>query len=281
MSLRNDEESLLRDYLLGRLDETAREQVEERLLDDDDFEESLSAAQDALIDDYVFDTLSAGERQSFDKNFVIDDERRRKMLFAQTVKIYLDERDGRQSPWKKPLPFLQAHKTGAAISAAVVLLVLLLTPAALRLLRPPDEAALQRERRDRLAAQFNQRPADQSIEALPTSELDLQPMLREESVIPRIILNDDIRRLILNLTPPEKRHDEYKAALLPVEGEELFTVRGLKPGAGGAAIPLNIPTEFLRTGDYEIQLRGAAEDAHSPEPKRYYFRVIGKQGGRT
>lgn len=279
MSLRNDEESLLRDYLLGRLDESARERIEERLLDDDEFEESLSAAQDALIDDYVFDALPASERESFDQNFVIDGERRHKLLFAQTAKVYMDERAVRQPPWKRLLPFLKGHKTVVAISAAAVLLVLLLAPAALRLLRPPDPAALQRERRERLAARFNQRPADESIRALPASELYLQPMLREESVIPRVTLTDDIKRLTLNLTPPEARHDSYKATVLPVGGEELFIIRGLKPetDAEGALIPLNIPTEFLRTGDYEIQLRGGAEDDHSLEPKRYYFRVIGKK----
>lgn len=276
MSLRNDEESLLRDYLLGRLDEAAREQIEERLLDDDEFEESLSAAQDSLIDDYVFDALPAAERESFDQNFVIDEERRRKLLFAQTVRAYLDRR---QPPWKRLLPFLGEHKTGVAISLAAVLLVLLLAPAVLRLWRPPDEAALLRERRERVAAQFNRRPPDESIKALPTSELYLQPMLREESVIPHVTLNDAVERLTLNLAPPEERRDSYKATVLPVGGEELFIVRGLKPetDAGGASIPLNIPTEFLRTGDYEIQLRGGNEDDHSPELTRYYFRVIGKR----
>ncbi|MFL6332468.1 MAG: hypothetical protein ACJ754_03905 [Pyrinomonadaceae bacterium] len=289
MSRRSDEGVLLRDYLLGKLDEAAREQIEERLLDDDGFEASLSAAQDALIDDYVFDALPAAERESFDQNFVVNDERRRKLLFAHALKVYVEERGGQQGPParrasphapppKKPLPFFRAHKTRAAVSA-FILLLLLLVPAAVWWLRRPDEAALLREQRGQLAAEFNRRPADESIQALRASELNLQPMLREESLIPRATLTDDIRRLTLKLTPPEGRHDDYKATVLPVGGEELFTVRGLTQqlDAGRATITLNIPTELLSTGDYEIQLRAGTDDDRSPEPKRYYFRVIGKK----
>ncbi|MDQ3802315.1 MAG: hypothetical protein M3416_00440 [Acidobacteriota bacterium] len=293
MSGPSDEEVLLRKYLLSDLDEASREQIEERLLRDDGFAERLSAAQDALIDQYVFDALSEGERESFDRNFIINGERRQKMLFAQALEIYVDEHYGPQPPprddsrppppsWRKPLPFLRAHKAWAA-GSAVVLLLLFLTPAALRWLRPPDQAALLREQRARIerqVAEFNKRPASQSIQALPAFELVLQPtLLREDGGLKRVTLADDIKLLTLRLALPQARHESYRALVLTVEGEELFAADGLKSevDAGVATVVLNIPTEFLTTGDYQIQLRGYAADGRSAEAGRYNFRVISKK----
>jgi hypothetical protein len=290
MSRRSEEEVLLRNYLLGGLDEATQEQVEERLLCDDDFAERLSAAQNALIDDYVFDALSDSERESYNKNFIVDDERRQKILFAQAMEIYVDEHDGprphpradtrpQSTSWRNPLPFVQAHKAWVAASA-VILLLLLLTPVMLMRLRPPDQAALLRERRasiERRIAEVNKRPASQSTQALPASELALQPtLLREDGGLKRVTLAGDIKLLTLKLALPQARHETYRALVLTVEGEELFAADGLTPevDAGVAAVRLNLPAEFLATGDYQIQLRGVAAAGGVAEVGRYSFRVI-------
>jgi hypothetical protein len=291
MSGPSDEELMLRDYLLGGLDEAARERVEERLLGDDGFAARLYAAEDALIDDYVFEALPAGQRESFDRNFVIDGERRRKLLFARALEIYVDERretppparaDSQPTapPWKKPLTFILGHKAWAGVAALALLLLLFLAPAALRRLRTPDEAALLRERRaraERRVAEFNKRPADQSVKDLPTSELALQPtLLREDGRMPRVVLDADVKLLTLKLAPPEERRESYSALVLTVEGEELFAVGGLTPevDAGAAAIRLNIPADMLRAEDYQVRLRAPAADGSAAEVGRYYFRVI-------
>ncbi|HEV2765593.1 MAG TPA: hypothetical protein VGV38_21600 [Pyrinomonadaceae bacterium] len=287
MSRQIDEEGLLRNYLMGDLDEATREQVEERLLGDDGFAERLSAAQDALLDDYVFGTLAPGERESFDRNFVFDEERHRKLTFARALKIYVDEhgppsperRDSRPTPpaWKKPLTFIQAHKTGAAVTAAALLL-LLLAPPLLRRLRTPDPADLLRERRaavERRVAEFNKRPADPNVKALPSAELALlRTLRREDGTMPRVVLTDDIKLLTLKLPLPEERHENYSALVLTVEGDELFAVPNLTPrlDAGGATVPLSIPADVLKTGDYQVLLRAAV--GGSPEVGRYNFRVI-------
>lgn len=91
MNPQNDEEVLRKHYMLGRLTDELRDQVEERLINDDDFVEKLSTAEDDLIDDYVFGTLSESERNSFEENFFINDERRRKLQIAQAVDLYLDK----------------------------------------------------------------------------------------------------------------------------------------------------------------------------------------------
>lgn len=293
MSRRSDEEVLLRKYLLGDLDEATREQIEEHLLCDDGFAERLSAAQDALIDDYVFDALSESERESFNRNFIINDERRQQILFARTMEIYVDEHDGAQptpradtrppSPsWRNPLPFIRVHKALVGTSA-VVLLLLLLTPAMLRRLGQLDQTALRREGRasiERRIAEVNKRPADQNTQALPASELALQStLLREDGGLKRVTLADDTKLLTLKLAIPQAQHETYRALVLTVEGDELFAADGLTPEveAGVPTVRLNLPAEFLATDDYQIQLRRVAPDGVLTEVGRYSFRVINQK----
>lgn len=290
MSQQSDEEVLMRNYLLGVIDEAEQEKVEERLLCDDDFAERLSTAQDNLIDDYVFGALSESERESFAKNFIITNERHKKMLLAQSIEFYVDEHYGRQallqpddSPpppswWRNSLQLLQSYKMWLVVPALVILLFFL-TPKIVRWLKP-DQAApgrVQRENIERQIAELNKRPADQQPQGQSAYELALQPtMLREEGGIKRVTLTGDIKLLTLKLALPQAQQEKYDALTLTGEGEELFAIAGLTPQAeaGVAVVVLKIPTEFLTRGDYEIQLRGGASDSQPYSTVRYYFRVL-------
>jgi hypothetical protein len=290
MSRQSNEEVLMRNYLLGVIDEAQQEQVEERLLSDDGFAERLSTAQDNLIDDYVFGALSESERESFDQNFILTDERRKKMLLAQTIEIYVDEHQGLQAPqlneshlpspwWRNPVQLLQSYRTWLALSAIGLLLVFL-TPKIVRWFKPPDQAALVREQRakiERQVAALNRGPADQQPQGPATYELALQPtLLREDGGIKRVTLTGDIKLLTLKLVLPQSQHEKYNALMLTGEGEELFAIEGLTPqaDAGGAVVLLKIPSEFLARDDYQIQLRGAGGDSPPDSVVRYYFRVL-------
>jgi hypothetical protein len=279
MSRLSEEEVLLRNYLLGDLDEASREQVEQRLLSDDDFAERLSEAEGALIDDYVFDALPEGERKSFDENFVIDEKRRKRILFTRALEIYVGGRQQPEPPagddlsppppfWKNPLPFIKSHQTATGV-CALILVLLILSPALL--------PRLKRTLADRRLAEVNRRPASGSVTNLLAFELDLQDsLLREDGVTRRAVLADNIKLLTLKLAPPEKRYESYDALVLTAEEKELYAVDGLTPqvNAGVETIPLNIPADFLPTGDYQIQLLGKAADGSLVEAGRYKFRVI-------
>jgi hypothetical protein len=279
MSRRSEEETLLRNYLLGDLDEASREQVEQRLLSDDGFAERLSEAEGALIDDYVFDALSEGERKSFDETFVIDEGRRKRILFARALEIYVEgprppepsaSDDLRTaSPLRKnPLPFIKSHKISTSVFA-LILLLLILSPVLL--------PWLKRTLADRRLAEVNRRPASGSVTNLLAFELDLQhSLLREGGSTQRAVLADNIKLLTLKLAPPEKRYESYNALVLTADEKELYAVGDLTPQvvAGVETIPLNIPADFLPTGDYQVQLRGNTADGSLVEAGRYKFRVI-------
>jgi anti-sigma-K factor RskA len=290
MSRQSAEEVLMRNYLLSVLDEEEQEQVEERLLVDEGFARRLSTAQDHLIDDYVFDALSEIERESFEKNFIITDERRKKMLLARTLEVYVDERyrpqpaqpDNSHLPsawWRNLLHLLRSHKAWIAVPA-IVLLLFFLTPKIFRWTKPLDPIAniqSQRANIERQIAELNKRSTDQRVQALSAYELALQPtQLREDGGIKSVTLTSDIKLLALKLALPQVKREKYSALVLTVEGDELFAVEELTPetDAGVPVVLLKIPSEFLITGDDQVQLRGVAAPGQLDNPVRYNFRVI-------
>ena len=279
----NDEEILRREYLLGRLSEEAREQVEKRLLNDDDFVEELSTTEDALIDDYVFGTLSRTDRKSFKKHFVMNDERRRKMEFAQSLDLYLDKLDDPLSPtpteatpwWETPLKVIRSYKFWVAVPALGLLVFF--APRVYRWLQPHDNISFvqtQRARIERQIGEFN-RSEDQSF---PAQELGLEPSatLRDRGGIKRVTLSPDTKTLTLKLAVPSSSQQHYRALVATVEGTELFGIDELKQetDSGRTLVQLKIPTEFLDTGDYQVQLGTVGPDSQLANPVRYYFGVI-------
>jgi CHAT domain-containing protein len=84
--------SVIRKYLLGNLpDETKMRQIEEKSLLDDRFDEEVSIAEDALIDDYLDGTLTGTERQRFTEFFLITKERREKLRLIENLRRYASE----------------------------------------------------------------------------------------------------------------------------------------------------------------------------------------------
>jgi CHAT domain-containing protein len=84
---RSDERGLLRHYLLGTLsDESARSQIEERLIADDEYAEQISAAEDELIEEFLDGELTDDERDLFNKFFLAPPERRRHLRLTQDLR---------------------------------------------------------------------------------------------------------------------------------------------------------------------------------------------------
>ena len=93
MSKENNEIQKLRNYLLGNINlRSEKEEIEERLMRDDEYLEELSFQEEELIQDYVDDELSFADKKYFEKNFLISDERREKLNFARSLRSYVNER---------------------------------------------------------------------------------------------------------------------------------------------------------------------------------------------
>ena len=92
MSTNLAENQDLRRYLLGQLtNETALQQIEERILEEADFQEEMAVAESALLDEYVLDALAEGEIAPFEQHFLAHPSRREQLRLARALHAYAQE----------------------------------------------------------------------------------------------------------------------------------------------------------------------------------------------
>lgn len=160
-----EEELLLKKSLLGELSREEQADIEERLFSDAEFFRQFRAAEDELIDEYVYGDLSADERERFEREFLITPERRQSLKVARVLRKYVlnetsaataapdDEDEAAPLPAKKSL--LDFLRTGGrtmrlSLAAAAILIaavgVGVITRTALRSVPPPSSRAKQEDR---------------------------------------------------------------------------------------------------------------------------------------
>src|SRR6185295_19462383 len=101
-SLRSDE--TIREYLLGRVsDETVLEGIEDMLFTDEEFCSQVALAEDALINDFVFERLDAQDAESFRATIATNPDRRFKLELTQALR---EEALARPAKSSEPNPSL-------------------------------------------------------------------------------------------------------------------------------------------------------------------------------
>ncbi|HKY42413.1 MAG TPA: CHAT domain-containing protein [Pyrinomonadaceae bacterium] len=131
MTTTRDEQDPIRLYLLGKSEGRDQEEFERRLFADDEFLEEVLAAEDQLIDDFLTGDLTTDDAAMFEKNFLVTDERRRKLHLGKTLRTYARKASEGQpktitsaarwnwKQWFSPL-FLQRAAVAAVILIAAV-----------------------------------------------------------------------------------------------------------------------------------------------------------------
>lgn len=122
-------DSDIRDYLLGLLkDEVRRDELEERLFSDEDLLEVFQAVEEDLTQDYVDGDLSVIQENAFRDNFLVSEDRRQKLYFAQAFSEYTKKDLSKKSDGFSYKSFLQYFSFAAnhkPVLAAVCLLIIL------------------------------------------------------------------------------------------------------------------------------------------------------------
>ncbi|HEX7286056.1 MAG TPA: hypothetical protein VF532_07725 [Candidatus Angelobacter sp.] len=99
------EESTIRQYLLGRLDE--QEELETSLslqiLSDDKLAEIVDSIEDEIIEDYLDGTLSAADKNAADTYFLRSPERNEKVHFARLLRSHLEKKASSKSKAEIPV----------------------------------------------------------------------------------------------------------------------------------------------------------------------------------
>jgi CHAT domain-containing protein/tetratricopeptide (TPR) repeat protein len=106
--LKHPKHNPVKRYLLKQLSDPEQQEIELRLLTDDDFSAELDAAEDELIDEYLANELSPDERERFEQNFLTTPERNSKLKSGQAMKRHFDRMA--HDPLSKPSWFESLRK---------------------------------------------------------------------------------------------------------------------------------------------------------------------------
>lgn len=289
-TVHNEAERAMINYLLGSMAEAEQIRFEDSYFSDDAQFEQLQAVKQELVDAYVRGHLEPAERELFERNFLSTAEGRQQVVFAQSLRNTLKEREaaeaaGRQAQAKLPFAdwavWLRPIKWGFATAILGICAVGLgwlyrdNQRLAAELARVQNEQAASARRELALQQELAQlrvpptptpaatqptpnpaRLSQPSIPTLPAVSLLAATRFNNISEIP---LPPNAHRLplqlMINFDPGNTTCEVVlrdKQRLL-VARQSGLRARSFK---GRLAIPWTIVTSKLKPGEYEITLSG-------------------------
>ena len=262
--LRSTGSERIKEYLLGRLNENHRADVELRLLNDDEFFDELQIIEDELVDDYLSGRLDRGDKRRFENHFLVAPERKARLQFGKVFNRYLELNEpsgdlvGTSSAlvsskrvsagWFRPFtrPWV-----AATVSVAILLAALMTYWAVWR---------------GRNNVDSTQRVVFVSL---------MPGAVRSAGAINRVDITPDVGLLQLGLGLAEVKFSRYSATILS-EGQTVSVVEGLTPTSQEGRSYVVVALKPLAAGDYQVKLAGVSSTDHSEELDTYNFRVVAR-----
>ena len=85
MAHKNKDDGLIRRYLLGQLSEDERDQLEEKMMADNDLFNAMLLAEDEIVEQYLDAELSRKDRASFERSFLTTRDGRRQVALNHAL----------------------------------------------------------------------------------------------------------------------------------------------------------------------------------------------------
>jgi hypothetical protein len=264
------EQALIRQYLLGELDEERIQQLEQRLITDSDFKREILMTEEDLLQEFVSGELTEADRSRLLKRYLASPRQRRKLEVAQALGRYIGthkpaETTGAVSPIGRRRSwfdfFRLDNRTGRFVWAAVILLIIVAGGALIWRLGPQDQVA---RLNDRDSVVLTASPDVLVVELAPV-------VLRGSAAKP--VKVDPAVRIVQIRTPIAPSDSKYRAVLRDADGKDVVRlnevpVRNL---SSGSTIVLQIPSTLLTPGNYELELTQPGDN--SQVPTFYSFQV--------
>jgi len=295
MEFLEEEQKVIRRYLLGALDEEQYQQFEERILTSPAFKTQVLIMEDELAEDYVAGTLSANDREAFRRRLLLTREQNRRLAFIRALSAYAAQQpplpiaaaanDARaRRPGGVKLPAFLVSRPFQTMLAVVVVLA---AGGAFWLLRyssksPNLDDLIRRQEIEREVSRLNP-PGDQPLPpelmgpAAHISSVTLKPnpVSRSAGELAKVEVLNNVTIVQFRLKLPLDRYDSYLVALYTSKGLELLRHHGLTPQTmdGFKDLMFNMPSSALPPGDYQLKLSGHRYTNQFEEVADYYFRV--------
>ena len=273
-------DALLRQFLLGKVEDEQRQRIESLFLTDSQTRERILAAEQELIDDYLDDGLSPADRETFLSIYGDTAAQRRKLRIAKSIQQWaLDQPQtppvtpeppisawGRLMEWLRLKPALVIP---IAVSAAVIIVVALVWVNSRRTEQDREYLAL-----NQALAQLN---TPSGLREVPPgmSHLTLKPgSIRSVEAESELKRGPEGSVAELRLLWMQKEYPTYHAVLRRPGDARSSTLPNLTAGKEeGKIIRIRLPVNMLTRGNHQIELSGVAADGTKSSPEVYSFTV--------
>jgi hypothetical protein len=290
-------EETIRRCLLGAALPGEQSNFEERLLVDDEFEKRVRLAELELTDDFSFERLDAGDRELFAKNFLVTEERGRKVAVSKALRRSLATAADRSpvtsriSPprklwprFKSPALFLSNYPMARVAIASLALLLLgvfiWLVWKSPRVQRPE---LVKRQVAPSPGRESHHPPSTQTPATPTTSPSSITPLAIlvlhfggqiEDQQIQFATAPSEADIVRFELVLASHQTATYQAELLSAAGDRIAGMADVKPVVEieHAKVVWDVPAQHLRPGDYQIELSRVV-DGQTQTAGRYSFRV--------
>ena len=267
------ETATIRNYLLGELEEGAREQVEQRLMTDRDYKEEVLIVEEELLEDYVSGALDNHERDLFLKNYLTTPLQKQKLRIAQA----LDKRVTQSAPRpagisgspnliRRLVDVLRTRKLFLQLSWAAMILVV--AGSSVLLVRAWRERELQAE------LLILNGPESRLLEPSPAVfQLTLAPLtLRAPGNLPTVSIADQRQVVQLRIPQPQSQQQIFSVTLKDSDNHEVRSLNDLRLRNvdGSRMLVVQLPARIFSSGDYILTVR---EQNSSEDLADYSFRV--------
>jgi cell division protein FtsL len=303
----DNQESLMRRYLLGNLPEPEQLTLEAGFFADGNLLQQVQEIETDLVDEYVRGTMPKTEQQQFELHYLTTPDHKERVAFARQLLQAANEQavpqpaHSKESLLEKLLAALRAPQFawGAAATAVVLLVavtVWLNNQKAVwqqQLSQSQSERSTEQQRIRELEtqiAQQNERNAELSAELADLNQrLRAEPKPTVTQSLFSFILLSGVRgggeqqtlklpsgtaQIQLQVKLESQDYQRYSASIRPVDGGRSWGPQAASAttSSSGTTVSVKIPASKFSNGDYILTLTGVNATGIAEEINRYSFR---------
>jgi hypothetical protein len=285
-------DSVIKQFLLGEVDDEERERLERLFISDPESREKILSVEEDLLEDYLENSLTTPDRAKFLAQYGHTPEQRRKLRISKSIKEHaLKEyavaeatlsQSGlsASSRWRNIFSALWLHNRILFVPIAVTLMIAMVVAvvflANLNRRRAEDNnrhQAIERELADVNGPSYAGESSSE-VFSLVLPPVSVRSVAPQPEVSPRA----DAHLVELRLLWIQKdQYPGYRAVLSRVGSTEKYTITNLRveKAPSGSAIRVRLPVHFLVRGLYQVSLSGVATDGTDGVVEEYSFSVGG------
>jgi hypothetical protein len=267
-------DALLRQFLLGQVDDQERQRLESMFVTGALSRERVIAAEQHLLDDFLDDSLTPADRERFLAQYGETPAEQRKLRIAKSIQEWATSGAAvtavgaaAGSRWSRLRARMRLKPVFMIPIAAVTVLAIVFAVIALK--------SRWEQRNEYLAMQqeFLRLNAPSTRPDL-SSYVALSPgTVRSAEAENELTVPANVESVALGLIWTQGEHfSSYQATIRRLDKDKSFTIPNLQLDSGNV-IRLRLPTRYLTRGLYRIEVSGTGADSTIGPSEEYQFQV--------